>query len=144
MTRLPPSIVVDASVAVKWVIAEADSAQARAVAYGRTLLAPELLLVECANILWKHQRRGEVGPDIGTAAFMTLRMAPFVWTHDADLVDDARRLSAELDHPVYDCLYLALALRHGVPVITADRRFADVARKSPALSGSLVALGALA
>lgn len=78
------------------------------------------------------------------AAFATLQKAPFVWTRDADLVDDARRLSAESDHPVYDCLYLALALRHGVPVITADRRFADLARKSPALSGSLITLDTLA
>jgi len=144
MTRLPPTIIVDANIAVKWVIAEADSIKARATAVGRTLLAPEFMLVESANILWKHQRRGEVGPDFGIAAFAVLQKAPFVWTRDAELVGDARRLSAELDHPVYDCLYLALALRHGAPVITADRRFAALAQKSAALSSSLIALDSLA
>lgn len=144
MRRLPPSVVADASLAIKWVVAEDDSAKARAVGIGRTLLAPEFLLVECANILWKHQRRGEVGREEGTAAFSALQAAPFQWTRDTDLVGDARRLSNDLNHPVYDCLYLALALRSGAPVVTADRRFATLIAKSVAFSDCVIALDSLA
>jgi len=148
MNRLPLSIVADASLAVKWVVAEDDSPKARLVGEGRTLLAPELMLVECANILWKHQRRGEVASELASelasAAFVALQNGPFVWTRDAKLVDDARRLASDLNHPVYDCLYIALALRNGVPVVTADRRLAALAQKFSVLSESLIALESLA
>jgi predicted nucleic acid-binding protein len=45
--------VIDASVAVKWVLAEPDSVQALALRQ-HDLAAPELLVAECANVLWKH------------------------------------------------------------------------------------------
>ena len=44
--------VIDACVAVKWVIQEAGSEEARRL-FSARLEAPDLLLVECANILWK-------------------------------------------------------------------------------------------
>ena len=51
-------LVIDASVAVKWVIEEEDTTQALALR-GRALAAPDLLIAECANILWKKVRRNE-------------------------------------------------------------------------------------
>jgi predicted nucleic acid-binding protein len=144
VSPLPSSLVVDSSVAVKWWIAEADSALATSLTEGRTLIAPDFLSVECANILWKHVRRGEITQATATAALMMLQAAPISRTRDTDLVSDAQRLSADLDHPVYDCLYLALALRHGIPVVTADRRFAALAERSRILQGALIPLSALA
>src|SRR5215831_1986595 len=35
----------------------------------------------------------------------------------------------DLDHPVYDCFYLALAIQEQLPVATADQRFYDVVCK---------------
>ena len=45
-------------------------------------------------------------------------------------LDQARKLATEIGHPVYDCLYLALALHHQTHVVTADRRFASAASAS--------------
>ncbi|MDE0697759.1 MAG: type II toxin-antitoxin system VapC family toxin [Boseongicola sp.] len=43
--------------------------------------------------------------------------------HDDETVAaDAARLTLALDHPVCDCVYLALAHRIGATVVTADRR----------------------
>lgn len=144
MKRLPPTIVADANVVAKWVIVEPDSPVAEMVAIGRTLLAPDLMLVECSNILWKHARRGLLTAVEATHALSLLQDVEFRLTRDADLLTDAHRLAGDLDHPVYDCLYLALALRHGVPVVTADRRFAALAERSPVLAATLVPLSALA
>jgi predicted nucleic acid-binding protein len=47
------------------------------------------------------------------------------------------RLAGELGHPIYDCLYLALAIREGTYVVTADSRFANALSKHPTLSGSV-------
>jgi len=44
-------------------------------------------------------------------------------------VAPALRLALELGHPIYDCLYLATAIRHGTYVVTADRRFAAIAQR---------------
>jgi hypothetical protein len=44
-------------------------------------------------------------------------------------------------HPVYDCLYLALALRETTQVITADTRFAAAARRSPSHGAHVRTLG---
>ena len=54
------TFVVDASVAIKWVVAEDDSAQALALRKNSRLIAPDLLVAECANILWKKVQRGEI------------------------------------------------------------------------------------
>jgi predicted nucleic acid-binding protein len=32
-------------------------------------------------------------------------------------------MSIEIDHPAYDCLYLALAIEKGCSFVTADERF---------------------
>lgn len=39
-------------------------------------------------------------------------------------IDAALQLAIDLNHPIYDCLYLALAIRLDTHVVTADRRFA--------------------
>ena len=63
-----------------------------------------------------------------------LKDAPLVVTPVRDLTASAMRLARELDHPVYDCCYLALAVREGCPAITADQRFAAAAAGHPYLS----------
>lgn len=120
--------VVDASVAVKWVVSEPDSEAAVALT-DATLTAPDLLLPECANVLWKRISRGELALDEALLALHALAMAPVTIVPSRDIVDDALRLSAALEHPVYDCVYLALASREAIPLVTADRRFAESARR---------------
>ena len=56
-----------------------------------------------------------------------LRDMPLRWNDDETVTADAVRLALALDHPVYDCVYLALAHRIGATVVTADRRFANAA-----------------
>lgn len=124
------AVVIDASVALKWVVNEEGSDAAAALLDGRPLFAPSLILTEAANALWSLQRRQVIDPSGAADALDHLRAAPwFLSPSDADLIGQAFRLAQLLDHPVYDCVYLALAVEKKVPVITADRRFLNVARK---------------
>jgi predicted nucleic acid-binding protein len=50
----------------------------------------------------------------------------------------AGRLAVDLDHPVYDCFYLALAVQEQYPVVTADRRFHDAVRAHPYLADRIL------
>ena len=113
--------VVDASVAAKWLAPEADSALAEAL-LDDDLLAPDLLYAEVGNILWKKQMRGEMDAAAVPLAARWLLQAPLEVVDSASLLADALALALQLQHPAYDCFYLALAQRAEVPMVTADRR----------------------
>jgi predicted nucleic acid-binding protein len=115
------SFVVDASVAVKWVVPEAGSESAdRLVAAGETLLAPDLMPVEAANALWKKVRQRELSRAEAGEALRLLLASGVELMASTPLLPRALALAARLGHPVYDCLYLALAERERSRLVTAD------------------------
>lgn len=119
MTRF----VVDASVAIKWVVQEEGTDEALAVLQACPLASPDLLVAECSNVLWKKARRGELDADEAVLASRLLRRADVEILPTRHLWDKATRLAIDLDQPAYDCIYLALALENGWQFITADERF---------------------
>ena len=120
--------VIDASVAIKWVVTEPGSDLAASLLDGRPLHAPALMPVEAANALWAMGRRGVLRADEADDALATLRAVPLAPAPPGfDPVPRALRLARLLAHPVYDCVYLSLAVELGLPVITADRRFVAAA-----------------
>lgn len=127
--------VVDASVAIKWIRLEAGSDWARGVLLaGLPLLVPPLFRVECANVLWRVKRRGEPGaPDPADALDRLLALPIEHMPGAAAATQAALALAQRLDHPVYDCLYLALALDRGAALATADIRFAAAIARAGAL-----------
>ena len=131
--------VVDASVAVKWLVDEKYSKEASdLLAGGTTLLAPELLFAEATNALWAMCRRGDIDRDALADAVALLRRAPVATPVPMrQLASAAARLSVDLDHPTYDCFYLALALHEQQPVVTADSRFLKKVREHPYLTDSI-------
>lgn len=134
--------VVDASVAVKWLVSEEFSEQAATLLDGDlTLVAPELLFAEAANALWAMFRRGDIGKTDLADAIDALKAAPIAVPFTLrQLAASAGRLAIDLEHPVYDCFYLALAVQQQYPVVTADKRFHDVVRPHPYLSARIVHL----
>jgi predicted nucleic acid-binding protein len=134
-------IVIDASVAVKWVLREADSDAADALLDDPDLMAPVIWLAEAANALWRRARIGEITADEARMRLSELRNAPVASVATEPHLDQALRLAIETRHPVYDSLYLAVAIRYGTHVVTADRRFA-AAMTAPDLAGRVRLLGA--
>jgi len=124
--------VVDGSVAVKWYFAEAgheaaDHVLAEHVAGERELLAPDLIVAEFANVLWKKVRLRECALE---AAHEILEL----WETDrpqlvpcSALAARALDLATALEHPVYDCFYLATAIEWDAAFVTADRALARAA-----------------
>ena len=119
-------LVVDASVAVKWLIAEDDSDIAREMAArGEDLHAPRLMVSEIASALWRKARLGEIERGDAGVMLASVPEMPVRWGADEVVCADAVRLALALDRPVYDCVYLALAHRIGATVVTADLRFVN-------------------
>ena len=115
-------VVIDASIAIKWVVEEDGTPEALRILGTRPLSSPDLLLAECANILWKKVRRAELTRDEAIMAARLLQRADMEILPTRALMETATRLAIELDHPAYDCVYLALALENGWPFVTADDR----------------------
>lgn len=116
------SLVIDASVAIKLLIDEEGADLANFVYRTFDLIAPDLLLAECSNILWKKARRGELSADEAALGGQFLANSTFDLRPMSSLVDAATRLAVGLDHPAYDCFYLALAAAESCPFVTADER----------------------
>jgi predicted nucleic acid-binding protein len=112
--------IIDASVAIKWFVPEDGSEHALTLARGHRLVAPDLLVVECANILWKKARRSEISKDDASLAGRLLERAEIELVPMRDLVAKSIEFGIELDHPAYDCVYLALASNLASPFVTAD------------------------
>lgn len=117
------SFVIDASIAVKWVVEEEGTQEALILRQRAKLLAPELLVAECANILWKKVRRDELSKEEALLAARLLQAAEIEMLPTRSLLEAAARTAIELDHPAYDCLYLALAITRDCRFVTADERF---------------------
>lgn len=136
--------VVDASVGVKWLVDEELSAEAERLLEDQTLVAPALFFAEAANALWAMARRGDFGNDDLAEAIDTLVDAPItVPVTMSRLAVSAGQLAVDLDHPAYDCFYLALALQENRPVVTADRRFYSKVDRHPYLSDRIMHLADL-
>jgi predicted nucleic acid-binding protein len=116
------TFVVDASIAIKWVVEESGTPQALELLRRARLIAPEVRVAECANILWKKVRRDELSTDEAFLAVRLLQAAAIELVPARAMLVAATRLAVELDHPAYDCLYLALANENGLPFVTADER----------------------
>jgi predicted nucleic acid-binding protein len=116
------ALVIDASIAVKWVVEEEGTAAALSLRKRARLIAPDLLISECANILWKKVRRRELSKDEAILAARLLQAADIELAPTRPLLEAAALIAIDLDHPAHDCVYVALAAANDCRFVTADQR----------------------
>ncbi|MFM7732443.1 MAG: type II toxin-antitoxin system VapC family toxin [Cyanobium sp.] len=138
--------VVDASVAFGWFAAVAHSERAVALLEAQPavqLLAPDLVLVELLNAGWKAQRQGA----ISEAQFLAIgELAPTLFSElvpAATLLVTAQRWCLQLDHPAYECIYLALAELRSAVLLTQDQRLLRKLQEVPQAAGLAMAINEL-
>ena len=122
-------VTVDASVVIKWYVAEPRRAEARLLLEdGIDCHAPDFVLIECANVLWKKCRRKEIADP--ATLLEEIQRSEVVKLHpSASLLLDATKTAEEIDHPVYDCLYITCAQHTGSTLVTDDRRLTSVVKE---------------
>jgi predicted nucleic acid-binding protein len=122
------TLIVDASIAVKWLLNEEGSEHARKAVQGYDLAAPAFLQLEVFHVVWRRSRRGEATTAQLRDALPALSRLIGNFERDEPLVPKAAEIAVAHALAIYDCLYLALALQHEAPLITADQKQFAAAR----------------
>lgn len=124
------TLVADASAAAMWFILEEDSPRAaRLKSPAIRLIAPDWIVAECAQVFWKRAKAGDISGEYADWAIRNLPRWFADFSPAAELAPRALTIARELNHSVYDCVYLALAEREKTKVATADARFLKAAQK---------------
>ncbi len=124
------TVIVDTSIAIKWILYEPDSPTAKAllaewIDNKMVILAPALLAYEITNSLYQKVRRGEITLERARAA-LTKTLSTGLeldFPQDETLSLKAIELASRYNLPAtYDAHYLALAELKGCELWTADAR----------------------
>ncbi len=119
--------VIDAGVAIKLFLVETLSERADALfdhltdADPPSFYVPDLLFIECANILWKYVHFFRYSADAAQQDLTDLTSLPFKIVSSAELAADALMIAIAQGITAYDATYVALAQRLSLPFVTADQ-----------------------
>ena len=119
------TVVVDASIVVRWLLKLPGSDDAEAmVASADAILAPDVVISETASALWKAVLFANLERDDAATALQSIDRLFDQIVPSQSLRMRAFSIATELRHPVYDCFYLALAEDRSGYLLTADKRLA--------------------
>ncbi|MCI0438164.1 MAG: type II toxin-antitoxin system VapC family toxin [Chloroflexi bacterium] len=127
------TVVVDASLAVKWVTPEVYTQESLSLrniwlAEGELVIAPYIFRSEVMNVLHQKARRGIIAGEDAHIALDHL-LSAIVTAEPAGLYNRALRMAGELRlASAYDALYLALAEFESCEMWTADERLVRTVR----------------
>ena len=102
------------------------------------LLVPDLCLLECASVLLKQVQRQLLSADECRALLADVLQLPLRPTSSSELACAALDQAMALSLSVYDASYLALALKQGAHLITADKQLARAAATLGCLADPLL------
>jgi len=115
------AVVLDASVALRWLLDEAEAVTAFELLEKYILHAPDFLLVEVSNVLWVKTRAQRLNREGAEELYARLTELPITYWPTAELIARSRAASFAYDLTLYDTLYVALSARSGHPLATADQ-----------------------
>lgn len=133
------TVIIDAGVALKWVLEQAGTEAARLLLApeAEDIAAPDLLWVECAQALSDMVKLAEIDAFDAALAIGALQSTPVDTLSAKSAAVAAMRLAAELGQSLAPCIYLATALEAQAVLVTSDAKFAAAVRKHPVYGRSV-------
>ena len=136
-------VVVDASVATKWVVEETHSDKATLLLAYEARHAPDHWQAEAVSVLWSKVFRGDLTAADAEERMTVLMRAPVIGARIAGLLPRAFAISVAREVTIYDSLYVALAEQLGIPMVTADARLIRRVLQDTRLASRMVWVGDL-
>ena len=97
----------------------------------RPLHAPGLIFAEVGNVVWKRYTRREISEEEASQLMADFLRLPLKITPTEELAEVALQLAVRTGRTVYDCVYLALAVRMNAVLVTADKRLVNALARTP-------------
>jgi len=127
------ALVLDASVAVRWAVPSTKETLAleslqllKRYADGEiNFVVPDIFWAEVGNVMWKGVRQRRWPQAVAERATSDMKNRDFFTVPSVELLAEALEIAFAYDRSVYDCLYVALAIRFKTEMITADERLAN-------------------
>jgi predicted nucleic acid-binding protein len=116
------TLIVDASIALKWFVPEELEDEADALAGRADLVAPDLIFSEVGNALWARATRGLLPRADAERSLEAFEAVALTILDSPPFARRALAIALDLGHPIYDCIYLACAERLDALLVTADNR----------------------
>lgn len=123
--------VTDTSVLFKTLIAEPDSGLAGAFVASSVIAVPDLVYAEVGNAVWTRVHDGRLTERAAVELLEEFTLAALQVHSSRPHIVRAIAIAAAIDHPVYDCIFLALAESLDVPLVTEDKRFLKALSRRP-------------
>jgi predicted nucleic acid-binding protein len=123
--------VLDSNVVIKWFIPEVYSDKAdRLLADFRNhrldIIAPDILVAEVGNTLWKRSVKiKDISLADAAASYTDFLDLDVPVYSSAAIAEDALNIATSEQHPLYDTLYISLALKRKCEFVTADETMAN-------------------
>lgn len=110
---------------MQWIAEEDTSSLSETLLTRADLVAPDLLLIEVANALRRKVYVGDISIDHAKAGLQFIREKVQLERTSAEILDRALELAELMYHPVYDCIYLAMAERSKTILVTYDQELQE-------------------
>ena len=135
--------VLDASVALKWVLTEPDSDKADRLRTAfrnaaHVLIAPDVFPIEVGHALTRAERRGLIPVGSAEPPLLDILTSSPKFPAGLPLLRRAMTLSSRARIGVYDCLDVALAEQEGCTLVTADDRLVRTFPGGPVIPLSIL------
>jgi len=118
-------IILDSSAALRCSLPQIDRAESdafRSVVRENECVSPVLFLSEISNAVWKEVRFRDLKRALAIQIISSISKMTTLHFEDDLLISAAFGIALESEHPVYDCIYVALSRHYNVPILTADKK----------------------
>ena len=124
--------VVGASVAMKWFVPERYSEEAaKWLERDVELFSPDLTVVEIGALLFEKTQKEEISVREARDILAAFGSVPMKIVPSSDYLELAFEVAEDLSLDFYDCIYFAVGMRLGCPVLTADRQLYETLKDGP-------------
>jgi predicted nucleic acid-binding protein len=125
-------VVLDANGAIEIALNKQEGERLKALLEGSDeVLAPDLLIPEFVNALWKYHEFNQLSLSVCNQALELLPVLVETFVPSAEIYREAFALTrAQKSRAAYDMFYLALALREDAVLLTLDGTLKKEARRA--------------